>query len=91
MANETATVNLTDNDWTEVADAGEVAIVEPQVQSGAFLVRYAALDPNTELSGHIFHKNQDNISFTVGSANTDKAWVKPLSIGATVPALVTKL
>jgi len=91
MANETATVNLPDNDWTEVAGAGEVAIIEPQVQSGSFLVRYAALDPNTELAGYIFHKSSDNIAFTVGSANTDKAWVKPLSIGATVAALVTKL
>lgn len=92
MANATTTVNLPDNTWTEVADAGENAVVTPEKVNCRFLIRYAASAPGAGVTdGHIFDKTASNANVLVGTANTEKTFMRPVNAGGAVDVHVTVL
>lgn len=75
--------SLTDDDWVEVAAAGEQALVTVGAQNvnqaATVQLVFASTKPAATIMGHVFVYSQQSPSFTLGSANTDKAWIRSTS------------
>lgn len=90
MSSATTIINLTYGAWTQVVTNNEVASVTPQVQSGKFLVRYAAAPPAAGVTvGHEYERTDEEPNLMVGGHQTLAGYMRPINPAANVDVLVT--
>ena len=79
---ETQTVIALSAEWVQIGDAAQQVLITPGNPGHSFLIRYAAAQPASGvMSGHKYFAKDDIPNAILGSANTDRIWIRLIGAG----------